>query len=294
MTTRIRNVLAALMVILLMVTSASAAAEKQGRHFPFTAEQNTDGARYVWWAIGKGLEPYRYVPVGLIPECGDFAPSPNGKPQTADLAWWPGFVALYAGDNAPKESNLFTGRGAMSLKILQKKFGPVKWYRYLVRPPLSEPPKEELVTIDNALDTLGLVLSAYPPKVKSEEKLAAARSNWGKAEREFLLVLQNYPRSVEIERRLGELYRFAHNMDMKDAWTKSEAHYQRAIELSPWSVPSLIGLGLLYVNTDFKNAAKAEPLFEEAIMVSHEGEPPVDAYSGLFFHITIKDVLRPR
>jgi tetratricopeptide (TPR) repeat protein len=262
---------------------SSFASETAGRHFPFTAVEDADGARYVWWTLGKSIAPYRYVPAKKIPECGYFARSPKNKPQPGDIAWWPEFVAIYEGDDAPKESNLYAGQGKMSLMAMEKKHGPVNWYRYLIQEPSEEPSKEKIAALEKELSALRPVLDGYPPNAKSKEDLESVKRDWEKAEKELLSVRNDFPRSAETERLIGELYRFGHNMDLDGAWTKSESHYKRALDLSPWSISSLVGLGALYVNTGFEHAAKAEALFREALRISSWDEPSADAYSGLFF-----------
>jgi hypothetical protein len=116
--------------LILMLSGQLAFSQAQHKKFPFTARDNTDGARYVWFIYGQAGFPYDYVPAASFPSSKKFRPSPWNKPQVADVAWWKDFVALYAGDDAPQESNLITAEGRRSLREFEKKRGPVKWFRY--------------------------------------------------------------------------------------------------------------------------------------------------------------------
>jgi tetratricopeptide (TPR) repeat protein len=270
-----------LAVMLLGLSSIISHAEIQP--FPFTEEEDVDGARYVWFIYGAtGFYPYRYVPAKFLPDSGSFSPVLDDKLQAADVVWWDRFVALYKGKNAPEDANLITGHGETSLKELQTKYGPVKWYRFLKPTPLIEPSKETLDNLDNSLSALRPILDSFPPAIYSNADLTQIHSDWERMEKEFVTLISTYPRSAELELRLGELYRFGHNIDVSKAWRKSESHYNRALDLSPWLISGYIGLGMLYVNTDFNYAAKAELLFKEAIKVGYGKEIPANVYSGLF------------
>jgi hypothetical protein len=98
--------------------------------FPFTAEEDTDGARFVWFMYQQSGLPYDYLPAKQFPNSKHFRPSPNNIPQVGDVAWWKEFMAIYGGKDAPETSNLMTAPGAVGLRELQKKYGPVKWFRY--------------------------------------------------------------------------------------------------------------------------------------------------------------------
>lgn len=259
-------------------------AQSQPKCLPFTAEEDVDGARFVWWGFGEAGFRYRYIRTKLFPESGRFGQIPGRKPQPGDVAWWKEFAAIYTGA-ATEKAELLTGNGIGSLKSFEDKYGPVKWLRLLVPASPSEPPNEKLALLDTRLATLDPTIGTFPPAISSEDGLAKTKVEWEKAEKEFLALLELYPNSAEANLRLGDLYRMGHNIDIPGAWKKSEVHYEKALDLSPWSMPAYLGLGTLYVNTDFKYAAKAEPLFIEAIKVSYGQELPVAALSGLAFSL---------
>ena len=98
--------------------------------FPFTAEEDADGARFVWFIYGQTGFSYEYLPAERLPTSKNFRPAPDNKPQAGDVAWWKEYVAIYSGDEAPEDANLVCASGRLSLKALEKKFGPVKFYRF--------------------------------------------------------------------------------------------------------------------------------------------------------------------
>ena len=106
-------------------------AQGPGSTLPFSAEDDKDGARWVWFILGKAGFPYEYLPAKDLQKSTRFAPSLDQKPQAGDVAWWKEFVAIYAGPESPAAANLITAPGRVSLQSLEKKYGPVKWLRTL-------------------------------------------------------------------------------------------------------------------------------------------------------------------
>lgn len=277
------RLLAGLLFTVVLIGFVPSMAQPGAKTFPFDAEEDEDGARYVWWIYGQADIRYMYFPAKFFPDSGTFRHVSDGIPQEGDVAWWKEFVALYTGNNSPDGINLMTASGKTSLKKLQDKYGQVKWYRFFGSISPLEPPSEKMITVDKILTKFDQVLGRFPPAVKNKYELDLIQSSWEQSEKELIAISQEYPRSAEVEQKLGEFYRFGHNMDVINAWVKSETHYKKALELSPWSTSSYLGLGILYVNTDFSYAAKAEPLFNEAIKVSYGQKIPAAAFSGLVF-----------
>ena len=116
--------------LLVMGVALSIRAQAPLQTFPFTAEENADGARYVWYVYDQTGFPFDYVPAKALPASKNFRPAPNNKPRVGDVAWWKDYVAIYAGDDAPRDSNIRTAQGSVGLGELEKRYGPVKWYRY--------------------------------------------------------------------------------------------------------------------------------------------------------------------
>lgn len=100
------------------------------RKFPFTAQEDSDGAQFVCFIYGQSGFPYRYTPAELLAKSKNFRFAPNNQPQAGDVAWWREFVAIYAGDSAPSDANLLTAPGKVGLAGLEERHGPVKWLRY--------------------------------------------------------------------------------------------------------------------------------------------------------------------
>jgi hypothetical protein len=99
------------------------------RKFPFTAKENEDGSRFVWFIYMQSGLPYDYAKSDSFPYVKNFAPSLNNIPQAFDVAWWKDFMAIYD-SRASDESNLITAQQRYSLLATIKKHGPVKYFRY--------------------------------------------------------------------------------------------------------------------------------------------------------------------
>lgn len=109
---------------------ASAGAAPSQQSFPFSAQEDADGARFVHFIYGKSGLKYDYIPAEAMIKSNNFRAVPGNKPQAADVAWWPEFVALYAGDSAPANANLITAPGRLGLAGMEKDYGPAKWLRF--------------------------------------------------------------------------------------------------------------------------------------------------------------------
>jgi hypothetical protein len=105
------------------------------RTFPFTAQEDSDGARFVWFIYKQAGFYYDYLPAKDLPKSPRLKPAPRNKPQPGDVAWWKQFVAIYE-PNAPQKfgvpegSNLLTAPEVVSLRTLEMRYGPVTWLRY--------------------------------------------------------------------------------------------------------------------------------------------------------------------
>ncbi len=121
--------------VLLALSSVGSSLAASQRNFPFTAEEDSDGARYVWFKYQQAGFPYEYLPAKDMLTSRHLKPAPKNKRQTGDVAWWKQFVAIYDPDawqtfHVPKGRNLLTAPGVLSLRDLEKRYGPVKWLRY--------------------------------------------------------------------------------------------------------------------------------------------------------------------
>ena len=117
------------MLLVVLLGGIASAGEPPARTFPFTAADDADGARFVWFIYGRtGLE-YPYVPAKDLPRSPRFERVPRGKGQAGDVAWWPAFVALY--DPSTPNGELMTARGKQSLAKLEAKYGPVTFFQFV-------------------------------------------------------------------------------------------------------------------------------------------------------------------
>jgi len=123
---------ALLLLFLMSLVTPSSADE---RAFPFTAQEDSDGARFVWFVYKQAGFYYDYLPAKDLPRSSRLKPAPGNRPQPGDIAWWKQFVAVYE-PNAPQKfgvaegKNLLTAPEVMSLHALEMKYGPAKWLRY--------------------------------------------------------------------------------------------------------------------------------------------------------------------
>ena len=92
---------------------------------PFTAEENADGARFVWFVYGTVGYSYDYVSTKEFPSSPAFKLVAN-VPQDQDIAWWPDFIGLYS---AKSRSVSFRGQ-KFSIADLEKEKGPAKYFEY--------------------------------------------------------------------------------------------------------------------------------------------------------------------
>ena len=102
---------------------------------PFTAEENADGARFVWYVLQRSGMEFDYLPADHFPESPSFRVIEHGLQDTGDVAWWPHLMAIYD-PNFPKARELpldvaiVTAKGPLSLTRLEEKMGPAIFYRY--------------------------------------------------------------------------------------------------------------------------------------------------------------------
>jgi hypothetical protein len=102
---------------------------------PFTAEENADGARFVWYVLQRSGMEFDYLPADHFPESPRFRAIEHGLQEAGDVAWWPNLIAIYD-PNFPKARELpldvaiVTAKGPLSLTRLEEKMGPAIFYRY--------------------------------------------------------------------------------------------------------------------------------------------------------------------
>ena len=116
-------------ILFSFVVSISFAVSASKHRFPFTKEDNADGSRFVWFMYHQAGFTYEYEAAKSFPKSKRFEPSPGNIPQQGDIAWWKEFMAIYAG-NVADGKDLMTAQKKLSHKELEKRYGPVKWFRF--------------------------------------------------------------------------------------------------------------------------------------------------------------------
>jgi hypothetical protein len=91
-----------------------------GKAFPFTAEEDSDGAMYVWFIYCDTGFRYEYIPASEFPHSKRFRKVQD--PRDGDVAWWPGLVALYSGS----KHEYMNARG---FQTLRENAQPPDYYR---------------------------------------------------------------------------------------------------------------------------------------------------------------------
>lgn len=103
-------------------------------NLPFTAQENADEARFVWYVLQRSGMEFDYLPAEHFPESPTFTLIEHGLQDTGDVAWWPHMMAIYD-PNFPKARELpldvaiVTERGALSLTKLEEEMGHAVFYR---------------------------------------------------------------------------------------------------------------------------------------------------------------------
>jgi hypothetical protein len=91
--------------------------------FPFTREQNADGAKFIWFTFKLFGSVYDYVPAVLFPDHPRFRAITD--PRADDVAWWPQYVALVYDSNT-----VLTAEGTLLLRELTERLGTPRYFRY--------------------------------------------------------------------------------------------------------------------------------------------------------------------
>ena len=124
----LRNWILAILAVLPLSANADSG-------LPFTAEENADGARFVWYVLQRSGMEFDYLPADHFPESPYFTVIEHGLQDAGDVAWWPQLMAIYD-PNFPKARELpldialVTAKGPLSLTKLEENMGPAIFYRY--------------------------------------------------------------------------------------------------------------------------------------------------------------------
>jgi len=94
-----------------------------GKAFPFTEEDDQDGARYVWFITCASGFRYDYITAREFPTSRRFRQVDD--PRGGDIAWWPTYVAIYKAGT----SEYLTAKGFYRPEDLKPSFSAPKYYR---------------------------------------------------------------------------------------------------------------------------------------------------------------------
>jgi tetratricopeptide (TPR) repeat protein len=246
---------------------------KNQTSLPFTAEEDRDGAMYVWFIFRRSGFDYPYTTAADFPKSPCFTRVED--PQGANIAWWKGFVALSQG----KGPKVLTATGEASLKSMEKRYGKVSWYRFAGPPPAKNPlptakaPLSALKEADNALLGLGGAAS-FPPQVKDDAERDQLRLKWEKTVANLELLRRKYPDDPQVLRLVGVGFRMGYNLGMPGAWERAEAYLLQTEQLAPDAPEAYISLGVLYADTDPDYAVQAEHQFRTALTHARKEQLP--------------------
>jgi len=120
-----------IIVMVIAIISSNCFAGVPGKAFPFTEEEDRDGARMVWFLLNvSGLKStkHAYIPAKDIPRSNRWLKlKPDELLQQIDMAWWPNAVAVLM----DTENMIFRFKGdAVPLRALEKIFGKPEYRRF--------------------------------------------------------------------------------------------------------------------------------------------------------------------
>ena len=128
--------------------------------------------------------------------------------------------------------------------------------------------ERRLQDVDEKLGAIRPILGGYPPKISSDAQLAEVKLQWTNTEDELKNMRETYPNSADVELRLGEVYRFGHNLDIPESGQLCVAHLERAISLQPDLIAAHLELGIFYTDAGIRWAPLGERSLRRAIQLS--------------------------
>jgi hypothetical protein len=120
-----------IIIMTIAIISCNCFAEVSGKAFPFTEDEDRDGARMVWFLMNvSGLKAtkHAYIPVKDIPKSNRWLNvKPDEQLQQIDMAWWPNAVAVLM----DTENQIYRFKGdTVPLRELENKFGKPEYRRF--------------------------------------------------------------------------------------------------------------------------------------------------------------------
>jgi hypothetical protein len=120
---------AALLVLRPHSARAQADPASASHVLPFAAEDDRDGARFVWFIYGRGPFRYDYVPADRFPRPADFTEVEPRMARAGDVAWWPGWMGIADG-----EGGVVGAGGRRAVADLTRTYGREPRYFRRLRP----------------------------------------------------------------------------------------------------------------------------------------------------------------
>ena len=246
---------------------------KNHSSLPFTADEDRDGAMFIWFIFSqKGID-YPFTRTDDIPRSRVFREVQ--APERPDIAWWKGFVAIYRSETG----TLLTARGETSLKAEEKRRGKAVWYRYtgpssrIAPQPAKKAPLKKIMAANDTLRGLDKA-ATFPPQVKDAAERDILQGSWEKAQAGLEALRRQYPDDPQVLRLLGVYYRMGFDLGVAGAWDRSEAYLLRTEELAPEAPEAFISLGILYGDTTPDYAQQAELQFRLALHHARKEQMP--------------------
>jgi hypothetical protein len=94
--------------------------------YPFTKQENLDGARYIWFIFARAGFPFKYTPARSFPPAREFREINARDARQSDVVWWPTLLAGYSG---PTDRRVQVAEGSLSLDSLIRVKGQPKFFR---------------------------------------------------------------------------------------------------------------------------------------------------------------------
>lgn len=94
-----------------------------GKSFPFTAQDDHDGAMFVWFVICDSGFRYDYIPAADFPASKRFGEVTDAR--SGDIAWWPTHVSIYKAET----KEYLNAVGAFHLSDLKPGFPRPRYFR---------------------------------------------------------------------------------------------------------------------------------------------------------------------
>jgi tetratricopeptide (TPR) repeat protein len=131
-----------------------------------------------------------------------------------------------------------------------------------------------IAEIDSKLAALRPILRSYPASIASEEQRRQVERRWHEAEDALERFSETHPNQSPVEYRMGELYRFGHNLGIEGAADRCVAHLQRAVALQPDFAEAYLELGMFYTDSGPRWASSGETNLKKAIELSRPTPAP--------------------